>query len=216
MAEQYLRRDELMRDPWDNPLVALTPHPMTLYTDAFVVRGTLQTRHRRLTDALNAAGEPFVVVENATFEEFGSRALVERAPYAQINLSTVLFALTSEDVSPTPELRTYKVIQSALISLPPFRIVGQIHLVPEQGLREALEELHGRFIPVTAASFWSDRLSEPRTQAQMLAFNHARAQILAPYEERDPWAGGGGGLRGRRAHGSSSGRGEPEGRPPAA
>ncbi len=190
VTEQFLvRRDPLAQATFEDPLAVRGEMHVTLYTDSYVVRAVLRTRQRRLTDALTVPGEPFLVVEEAVFEEFGSRALVERAPFAQINLSTVLFAFAAEEVAATPELRTVKVPQQALISLPPFRIVGHIHLLPDRSLSQALGELQGRFVPVTDAAFWSDRLNEARTPVQMLAFNHARAQILAPYEERDVWAG---------------------------
>ena len=52
---------------------------ITLVTDAFVVRGTIQTRHRRITDILNAAEHDFVVIEQATFDEFGSTGQPSRA-----------------------------------------------------------------------------------------------------------------------------------------
>ena len=76
-----------------------------------------------------------------------------------------------------------------MISIPPFRITGRIHLLPERDLHEALSELTGRFIPVTEATYWSDTVGEARATAPLLAFNHSRAQILAPHREVDPWAG---------------------------
>ena len=73
--------------------------------------------------------------------------------------------------------------------MPPFKIVGDIHLTPNRDLGDALELLTERFIPVTDVVFWSDAIGEARTAAPMVAFNHARAQILAPHEVVDPWAG---------------------------
>jgi hypothetical protein len=171
------------------PVPAETPTEITLYTDSHLVRGRIRTRLRRLSDILNETEVTFVVLEDVRFEEFGSRALIEQTPFAQINLDTVLFAVAAEAMEAVPEMRTVKVPETALISLPPFRITGRIHLLPERDLRQALNELQGRFLPVTQATFWSDRLNEARTQAPMLAFSHARAQIMAPYQERDVWAG---------------------------
>jgi hypothetical protein len=171
------------------PVPAETPTDITLYTDSHVVRGRIRSRLRRLSDILNETEVTFIVVEDVRFEEFGSRALIEQTPYAQINLDTVLFAVAGEAMEAVPEMRTVKVPETALISLPPFRITGRIHLLPERDLRQALYELQGRFLPVTEATFWSERLNEARTNAPMLAFNHARAQIMAPYQERDVWAG---------------------------
>ena len=89
----------------------------------------------------------------------------------------------------TPELRVPKVSERALITIPPFTVTGHIHLMPGRDLRQALDELTGRFIPVTDAVYWSDRVGEARTTALIAAVNHTRAQILAPHREVDPWAG---------------------------
>jgi hypothetical protein len=162
---------------------------LTLYTDTHVVKAAYATRQRRISDILNEPDAEFVVVRDAIFDDFGTSSSPMRADYAQINLGAVLFAVAEEAVDPVPELRTPKVAEKAMISIPPFRVVGSIHLLPERNLQESLEELHGRFLPVTDAEYWSDRVGEARQQAAMVAVNHARAQILAPHREADPWAG---------------------------
>ena len=162
---------------------------IVLVTDAFVVRGTIQTRHRRITDMLNSAEHDFLVLANATFDEFGSTGQAIQADYAQVNLGAVLFGVADEPVEATPELRVPKVSERALISVPPFTVTGHIHLMPERDLHEALEDLMGRFVPVTEATYWSDRVGEARKTALVVAINHSRAQFLAPFREIDPWAG---------------------------
>lgn len=168
---------------------AESPTAITLYTDAYVVRGQVRTRHRRLTDVLNHAENGFIVLTDVTLDEFGSRGSVIQSEYAQVNLGAVLFGVSDETVEPVPELRTSKVAEQALISVPPFRIVGRIHLLPERDLRDALDELTGAFVPVTEATFWSETVGEPRTTVQAVAFNHSRAHILAPHHDVDPWEG---------------------------
>jgi len=162
---------------------------ITLITDAFVVRGTIQTRHRRITDILNSAEHDFLVLEQVTFDEFGATGVAMQAEFAQVNLGAVLFGVADEAVEVTPELRVPKVSERALITIPPFTVTGHIHLMPGRDLRQALDELTGRFIPVTDAVYWSDRVGEARTTALIAAVNHHRAQILAPHREVDPWAG---------------------------
>ena len=161
---------------------------LTLYTDAFIIRGTLLTRQRRVTDILNTAEDRFLVLSDVTSDEFGSRGDTIRAEYAQINLTSVLFAVADTPVETPPELRTPKVPEQAMVSVPPFKVTGQIHLMPEHNLREALTELTGKFLPVTNAAFWSDVLGEARQTAELVAVNHERAQILAPHQYVDPWA----------------------------
>jgi hypothetical protein len=162
---------------------------LTLYTDAFVLNGSIETRQRRVTDILNQADESFLIVADVTFDEFGTTGQTTRAPYAQVNLASVLFAVAQDVVEPMPELRTPKNAEQALISIPPFKVAGDIHVLPERDLRFALAELTGTFIPVTNASYWSDVLGEARSRASLVAVNRARAQILAPHREVDPWVG---------------------------
>jgi hypothetical protein len=154
---------------------------LTLYTDAYIVRGSLITRQRRLLDVLNTADEDFLVLMDVSFERFGGGGGTRTAAYAQVNLGAVLFAVAETTVEPVPELRTPKVPESALISIPPFEITGRIHLLPERELREALQELTGRFLPVTGATYGSETVGEAPQSAPMLAVNHARAQIWSPF-----------------------------------
>jgi hypothetical protein len=171
--------------------LGLPPQPvrLTLYTDSFVIRGSLITRQRRVTDMLNLADERFLVLADVATDEFGARGESIRAEFAQVNLASVLFAVVNEPVEPAPELRTPKMPEEALISVPPFKVTGFIHLMPERSLRDALSELTGHFLPVTSATYWSDVLSEARATAELLAVNHERAQILAPHRVSDPWVG---------------------------
>jgi hypothetical protein len=163
--------------------------PMTLYTDAFVIKGQIRSRQNRVTDILNHADEDFLVLSDAVIDEYGTRALASRSEYAQVNLEAVLFAVADTEVEARPDLRTPKVSEQAMISIPPFRVIGRIHVLGERDLREALGELTGRFLPVTDAIYWSDSAGEARQTAPMVAINHRRAQILAPHREVDPWAG---------------------------
>lgn len=171
---------------------SLTPMrqlPLTLYTEQLIVRGVIQTRQHRVTDVLNITTEPFLVLEDVSIEEYGSAEPPLRAEFAQVNLASILFAVSLTTVEPVRELRTPKIIERALVSIPPFRVVGQVHLLPERSLRDSLTELQGAFIPVTDAMFWSDRLGEARQSVAYIAVNQSRAQVFAPFREIDPWAG---------------------------
>ena len=167
----------------------LVPVELTLYTDALVIRGSVWTRQRRITDILNHAEDPFLVLEDVSVDELGPHGATSTAAFAQVNLDAVLFAVADAPVEPSPELRTPKQQEPALVSVPPFKVVGTIHLLPAGNLREALTELTGRFLPVTDAAFWSDAIAVARTEALLVAVNHRRAQILAPHRVVDPWAG---------------------------
>jgi hypothetical protein len=163
---------------------------LVLYTDALVTRGLVRTSQHRVTDILNHSDDQFLILEEVTVDELGTRGETTKADYAQVNLDAVLFAVSNAEVPAMPELRTPKQASEAIISVPPFKVTGTIHLLPtENDLRAALTELSGRFLPVTDATYWSDLLGEARQQAMMVAINHRRAQILAPHTAVDPWAG---------------------------
>jgi hypothetical protein len=162
---------------------------LTLYTDAFVIKGSLRTRQGRISDILNQEDESFIVLNDTVVDEYGARGTTVKSEFAQVNLGAVLFAVSNTDIEARPDLRTPKVPEQALISIPPFRVTGRVHLLPERDLREALGELTGRFIPVTEATYWSDSVGEARATAPMLAINHERAQIFAPHREVDVWGG---------------------------
>jgi hypothetical protein len=162
---------------------------LTLYTDAFVIRGSIRSRQGRISDILNQADEDFLVLTDTIVDEYGSRGTTVKSEFAQVNLGAVLFAVADTTVEARADLRTPKVSEQALISIPPFSVTGRVHLLPERDLREALSELTGRFIPVTDATYWSDSVGEARQTAPMVAINHHRAQIFAPHRDVDPWAG---------------------------
>ena len=87
---------------------------VTLYTDAYVINGTVTSRHGRVTDILNTAVEAFIVLSDVTMDEWGSTASPVRADFAQVNLASVLFAVADEAVEATPELRMPKITEQAL------------------------------------------------------------------------------------------------------
>ncbi len=172
---------------------------LTLYTDALVARGTIRTRQHRVSDILNLADTPFLVLEGVQVTDLHGDSVGIDADVAQINLDAVLFAVADEPVSPSPELRAPKMQHSAIISIPPFRVTGTLHLpAASANLREALGDLTGRFLPVTDAAYEAPSLGLPSRGALMLAVNHHRAQILARYSapgdkpaeraDDDPWA----------------------------
>ena len=161
---------------------------LTIYTDSYLVRGGARSGLSELGDLLNGAAHDFLLLEAVKFEEFGSHALVEEVPYAQLNLDAVLFAVTEARSVDGAESRDGG-SERVIATVPPFRITGRLQLGSGQELREPLAEPAGRFLTLADAVFSSERLNEPPTMAPLLAFNHARAHIIAPHAERDVWAG---------------------------
>jgi hypothetical protein len=156
---------------------------LMLVTEASIIRGTSLTWRRRLTDVLNDGDHAFVLLEDVEMRDVGDPHGVIRAAHAQVNLEAVLFAVADGPVAPSPEFHVRKAPERAYISLPPYVVIGRVHLHSGEGLRDGLDMLIGRFIPVTDAVYWSVPLGVSRTSAAMVAVNHGLAQILLPFEE---------------------------------
>lgn len=173
---------------------------LVLYTDALIARGTIRTRQHRISDILNLSETPFLVLEEVRVTDLDGQEQPIEADVAQINLDTVLFAVTNTPVSTMPEMRTPKMQREAIISVPPFRVTGTLHLqAGAANLREAITDLTERFLPVTEAEVSSAALGIGPERALMVAVNHRRAQIFARYtlpgdrpmdvtSAGDPWA----------------------------
>lgn len=173
--------------PWPNdPVAPVAPMHLTLATESSFIRGELLTRQRRMSDVLNDADHPFILLRHVEMIDIRSSGRTVEAAHAQVNLDAVLFAVTSVPVSAPPELATPKAPQNAFITIPPYTIVGAIHLTAGDDLHEGLGKLVGRFLPVTDAAYWSEPLGVDRTEALMVAVNQARALILAPFHEVVP------------------------------
>ena len=159
--------------------------PLTLYTEQFIVRGAIETREHRVTDILNETDGPYLVLEDVTLEDFESGDPPTRVAFARVSLASILFAVSLQAVEPIRELRTPKISEPAIVSIPPFRVIGNVHMLPDRSLKDALGGPQSPFVPVTDAVFWSDRPGLGRRHAVMVAVNQARAQIMAPYPETD-------------------------------
>src|SRR5207247_6664264 len=139
-------------------------------------------------EVLNGAGDE-LFVEDVFFEEFESREGVGQARFAQVNLALVILASPDEAAEPAAAAPTSVTRDQILVAVPPYRITGRVALPNDQDVRQGIGGLRGRFVQVTEAVYWSEAINEPRSRVPLLAFNRERAQVLAPFEERDVWAG---------------------------
>jgi hypothetical protein len=163
---------------------------LTLFTDALVIEGRVTTNHRRVTDILNQADERFLVLDDVTIQEHGLRGQAVNVPFAQVNLDAILFATADSPIEPNPVMRVVKTAKRAVVSVPPFSVAGNVHLLVGEGdIRDGLRTLTEAFVPITEATYWSDPLGEGRRQAFLVAVNHRRVHYIAPHHEVDPWAG---------------------------
>ena len=119
--------------------------PMTLYTEQFVVRGTIQTRQHRVTDILNEADQPFLVLEDVSLEEFGFSDVPDaRRRSPRSNLASILFAVSLQAVEPARGAPHAEGRRHARSSRSPRSGSSERSTCcPERSLRDSLAELHG-------------------------------------------------------------------------
>ena len=79
---------------------------LTLHTDAYVIRGQVPSRQRRVTDVLNDTDRDFLVLTDVVLDEYGAHGGTAKADFAQVNLASVLFAISETAAESYPELRT--------------------------------------------------------------------------------------------------------------
>ena len=89
--------------------IAAQPLEMTLYTDSFIIRGTIQTRYKRVTDVLSDPEHHFLVLTDAMVDEYGSRELATGPSLPRSTWPPSCSPSRTSTSSPTPELRTIKV-----------------------------------------------------------------------------------------------------------
>ena len=165
---------------------------VTIYTDAYVVKGSIEAGQGSLAGVFDGADDDVVMLSDVTMDEYGSRTGAVRAEFAQVNVATILFAVAGT-ARAGEEVLAASAPDQVLVSIPPFRIIGRIEGSGEGRLRETVQALRGRFIEIVDAVYSSELAAEARTPAARLAVNRAKTHVIAPHREVDPWAGLAGG-----------------------
>jgi hypothetical protein len=161
--------------------------PLTVATPTMVVKGSVTTRVKRLTDLINEPDLTQLVLQDARFMEFGSRQVIAKGGAAHIPLGEILFVHTSSPTEGNAAMKMPKQPVEATLLLPPFTIEGTIYLAYESELRIALSAHMDRFIPVTNARYWAYGSAESSGVFELLAVQHARANIVIAAGV--PWSG---------------------------
>ena len=137
--------------------------PVEIFTNSQRFLGTLETKHVRVVDALNATAESYVILRDAQMTQLtGALQYAEALSAVKLNKQAIAFAVPHEDDSDDPARRqqrffayTPKDAHPILLCLENFEVRGNIH-VPRSSAppsaRDVLELPGGEFVPVTAAT----------------------------------------------------------------
>jgi uncharacterized protein DUF6812 len=141
---------------------------LEVYLHAAVVRGVLETNQDRLSNYLVVRqGEEVFSLKDATLEMFSGKPLSVGADEYLIYLQEVLLIadLSSEGGvarSNMEALYVQKDRSKALLSVGPYVLRGNVHLLPGSALHDLLME-KSQFLPVTEATLIDRQDIGPRT-----------------------------------------------------
>lgn len=142
--------------------------PLEVYLQSAVVRGILVTNQDRLSNYLTLSnGDEVFSLRDATLENLERKTIVAGSDQYLIYMREVFLIadLGSQVPHDRPGLESLYVkkdISRALLSVGPYWLQGDLHIVPGGALHEVLMA-KTRFIPVTAAALLNRPDIGPRT-----------------------------------------------------
>ena len=150
-----------------------------LLTDAYRIRGTVETRFGRATDIVNQQNSTHLAVSRATISEHADPTATISAPSALVAVSSILVLaapnLTGEAGS---EMRIQKRPVRVEMALPPLRVTGVMHITPESLPADGLLNMTDPFLTMTDATITSAAHPDLAHSAVAIAVRRDRAQVL--------------------------------------
>ena len=175
-------------DPFSGDANPAHPVHVQLFTAAYRVSGTTLTRFSRVTDIVNLQPTTHIVVEQATVTEYGDPAGSIPVPHVLVAIDELLFLIVAEtDTDARPEMRIPKRPVRAQVALPPFRLLGTVHVAPGSRPADGLLNVSDRFVPMTDVSVSSTAYPEVNLTAPAVALQRAMAHVIVVEddEQRD-------------------------------
>ena len=161
--------------------------PVEVYLPSIVFRGTLLTRHNRLSDCLNLkSSDGMLRLDSVEVEMLTGKPSSTKCKDALINKQQVTFVidLSFPDTRDKEELSlVHKEPRRVFVEIGSFWLEGNIHVVPGFEL-STFADGKNDFLPLTDATFVNLRSSEPRT----FLINREKLSCLLPFTEALPIA----------------------------
>jgi hypothetical protein len=165
---------------------ALASVSIDLYTTAYRVSGSIETRFGRVTEILNQLSGGHLTVLQAMITEHADPGSTLATPSALVAVDEILFMVATDLTGTSNEMRIPKRPVRAQLAIPPFRITGTIH-VP-MGSRPVDGLLHGvdQFVAMTDATLASAPHPHLDRTAPVMALRRGGAQVLLVADDETP------------------------------
>ena len=158
-----------------------------VYTDAYRIAGTVETRFSRVAEILNQLTGAHLAIESATITEYSDPGGSRVAPSALVAVDSILVMIASGlDGGTSTEMRVPKRPVRAELSLPPLRVTGRIHVAEGSRPIDGLLNMPDRFVAMTDVTLSAAGHPELERTASVVAVRRDRAQVLLVADEEHP------------------------------
>ena len=158
-----------------------------VYTDAYRIAGTVETRFSRVAEILNQLTGAHLAVESATITEYSDPGGSRVALSALVAVDSILVMIVSGlDGGTSTEMRVPKRPVRAELSLPPLRVTGRIHVAEGSRPIDGLLNMPDRFVAMTDVTLSAAGHPELERTASVVAVRRDRAQVLLVADEEHP------------------------------
>lgn len=150
-----------------------------IYTSAYRISGTIHTPFRRVAEILNQLPSAHVMIENATIVEHAATAATASAGMAHVAVDEILVMVAPGIAGqPRAEMRIQKEPATAVLSMPPLRLAGTVHVPVGSRAIDGFLNVAERFVPMTDAHLTSAAYPRLDREVPILAVRRDRAQVM--------------------------------------
>ncbi|HEX2884631.1 MAG TPA: hypothetical protein VHQ42_08670 [Candidatus Limnocylindria bacterium] len=158
-----------------------------VYTAAYRVSGTVQTRFNRVAEILNQLSGAHLAVEHATVSEHGEDGGTLGAPSVLVAVEHILLMAAAIPAGETAsEMRIPKRPVRAQLAIPPFRVTGNVHVPMGSRPVDGLLNVTERFLPMTDVTLASAAYPQLERSAAVVALRRERAHLLLVADDERP------------------------------
>jgi hypothetical protein len=150
-----------------------------IYTSAYRITGAIHTPFRRVAEILNQLPSGHVTIEEASIAEHAAAESLTRAGTAHVAVDEILFMVAPGIAGqPRAEMRIQKAPATAVLSMPPLRLAGTVHVPVGSRAIDGFLNVSERFVPMTDVRLTSAAHPELDREIPILAVRRDRAQVI--------------------------------------
>jgi len=150
-----------------------------IYTSAYRISGTIHTPFRRVAEILNQLPSAHVTLEEASIAEHAAAGPATRAAIAHVAIDEILVMVAPGIAGqPRAEMRIQKDSATAVLSMPPLRLAGTVHVPVGSRPIDGFLNVAERFVPMTDVRLTSAAHPDLDRDVPILAVRRDRAQVM--------------------------------------